>query len=259
MWLGEKITGNRKTYGMIVIGGVRRDITPEIRTEIRGVLKTLEKELMVLKKAIIGDTAIHRRTKGVGHITTEEADLWSLRRAGGPGPRRRHRRPPRPSLRRLRRDEVRRAGRRFLRRLGHGGRPRPRDLRIHQDHPPGPGQDAGRRADPDRVPRGPAAAPARPVHGRGAARRVGPLRDHRRGEPARAVARSRPDLPQPAGRAADAAEQPVRRLPDHHRQHRPLLLLHRPGRGRRCPVGPPARLGPGGARRPLPRPAGGRR
>ncbi len=33
---------------------------------------------MVIYKAVAGDTSIHRRTKGVGCITTEETRLWSL-------------------------------------------------------------------------------------------------------------------------------------------------------------------------------------
>jgi Ni,Fe-hydrogenase III large subunit/Ni,Fe-hydrogenase III component G len=78
MWFGEKLTGNRKTYGMIVAGGVRRDITPELKDELLGVLKTIEKELVTIHKAIAGDGSIHRRTKGVGCITTEETKLWSL-------------------------------------------------------------------------------------------------------------------------------------------------------------------------------------
>ena len=78
MWLAERITGNRKTYGMILIGGVRRDITPEVRAETEALLATLEKEVLVLKNAVIGDSAIHRRTKGVGHLSKEEAVRWSL-------------------------------------------------------------------------------------------------------------------------------------------------------------------------------------
>jgi Ni,Fe-hydrogenase III large subunit/Ni,Fe-hydrogenase III component G len=78
MWLAERITGNRKTYGMVLIGGVRRDITPEIRSEIEGMLATLEKEVMVLKNAVIGDSAIHRRTKGVGFLSKEDTIRWSL-------------------------------------------------------------------------------------------------------------------------------------------------------------------------------------
>jgi Ni,Fe-hydrogenase III large subunit/Ni,Fe-hydrogenase III component G len=78
MWLGERMTGNRKTYGMIVVGGVRRDITPEIKRDILNVIKTIEEELVVIKNAIIGDTSIHRRTKGVGYITKEDTIKWSL-------------------------------------------------------------------------------------------------------------------------------------------------------------------------------------
>lgn len=78
MWFGEKLTGNRKTYGMIVAGGVRRDITPELADELRTVLATIEKELITIHKAVAGDSAIHRRTKGVGRITKRETELWSL-------------------------------------------------------------------------------------------------------------------------------------------------------------------------------------
>ncbi|HOD14432.1 MAG: NADH-quinone oxidoreductase subunit C [Spirochaetes bacterium] len=78
MWFGEKLTGNRKTYGMIIPGGVHRDISPELADELLGILKTIEKELVTIHKAIVGDGSIHRRTKGVGHITTEETKLWSL-------------------------------------------------------------------------------------------------------------------------------------------------------------------------------------
>jgi Ni,Fe-hydrogenase III large subunit/Ni,Fe-hydrogenase III component G len=78
MWLAERITGNRKTYGMIVIGGVRRDITPEIKDDILNVMKKVEEELITIHKAVIGDTAIHKRTRGVGCITKEVTIKWSL-------------------------------------------------------------------------------------------------------------------------------------------------------------------------------------
>ncbi|TAL32199.1 MAG: Fe-S-binding domain-containing protein [Spirochaetes bacterium] len=78
MWLCERLTGSRKTYGMIVIGGVRRDITPELKQDILNVIGTIEKEMVTIKNAIIGDTAIHRRTKDVGYITKEDTIKWSL-------------------------------------------------------------------------------------------------------------------------------------------------------------------------------------
>jgi len=78
MWLSERITGNRKTYGMIVIGGARRDITPELSQDIMSVIKKVEEEVRVIHKSIAGDTAIHKRTKGVGVISKEDTIKWSL-------------------------------------------------------------------------------------------------------------------------------------------------------------------------------------
>jgi Ni,Fe-hydrogenase III large subunit/Ni,Fe-hydrogenase III component G len=78
MWLCERLTGNRKTYGMILIGGVRRDITPDIAEDILKVVKKVEEELLAMKKAIEKDTSIHRRTKGVGTISRDEAIAWNL-------------------------------------------------------------------------------------------------------------------------------------------------------------------------------------
>ncbi len=78
MWLSERLTGNRKTYGMIVIGGVRRDVTPALAEDIRGVCAKVEEEVRVVEKAIAKDTAIHKRTRGVGHLTRETAAGWSL-------------------------------------------------------------------------------------------------------------------------------------------------------------------------------------
>ncbi len=78
MWLAEKITGNRKTYGMIVIGGVRRDLTPELCDDLLKVVANIEKETMTIHRAIAGDTAVHKRTKGVGALTREQVVNWSL-------------------------------------------------------------------------------------------------------------------------------------------------------------------------------------
>jgi len=66
MWLCERITGNRKTYGLCVIGGVRWDITPELTTDINRVLDQLEKEWTAAAKAVKGDRNLQKRTKGIG-------------------------------------------------------------------------------------------------------------------------------------------------------------------------------------------------
>lgn len=78
MWLCERLTGNRKTYGMILVGGVRRDITPDIAEDILSVVKKIEDELSVIYRAIEKDTSIHKRTKGVGTITRQQAIDWNL-------------------------------------------------------------------------------------------------------------------------------------------------------------------------------------
>jgi formate hydrogenlyase subunit 5 len=78
MWLAEKMTGNRKTYGMVVVGGVRRDITPEISQDILDVMKKVEKETHTIEKAVIGDSSIHKRTRKVGFVSTEDTIKWSL-------------------------------------------------------------------------------------------------------------------------------------------------------------------------------------
>ncbi len=71
MWIAEKITGNRKTYALCVIGGVRWDITPELRHELEAVLDKLEKEWTVAFDAIKDDRNIMARSRGVG-VTTKE-------------------------------------------------------------------------------------------------------------------------------------------------------------------------------------------
>src|SRR5512142_2129094 len=71
MWMAEKITGNRKTYGLCLVGGVRWDITQEVRTELRQALATLEGEWRRLVEAVKGDRNLMARTRGVGLTTPE--------------------------------------------------------------------------------------------------------------------------------------------------------------------------------------------
>jgi Ni,Fe-hydrogenase III large subunit/Ni,Fe-hydrogenase III component G len=73
MWLCEEISGNRKTYGMNTIGGVRRDFPDKLRPKLEEILKQVEKELTAIHAAIIGDSTLHARTKRVGVLTTDWA------------------------------------------------------------------------------------------------------------------------------------------------------------------------------------------
>ncbi|MBW7932969.1 MAG: NADH-quinone oxidoreductase subunit C [Gemmatimonadaceae bacterium] len=70
MWLTEAISGNRKTYGMNMVGGVRRDITPEQLPRIREVIAEVAREAHAVREAIVDDDTLHARTKGVGPLST---------------------------------------------------------------------------------------------------------------------------------------------------------------------------------------------
>ena len=73
MWLCEKITGNRKTYGMNIIGGVRRDIPEECYPEMLAVVDKIEQEWTQFYDAIQGDTTLKARLVGVGMLPEETA------------------------------------------------------------------------------------------------------------------------------------------------------------------------------------------
>ena len=73
MWLSEEISGNRKTYGMNTIGGLRRDISPDLAGKILEVLAEVEKESLAVRDAIVGDGTLMARTKDVGVLQNETA------------------------------------------------------------------------------------------------------------------------------------------------------------------------------------------
>ncbi len=75
MWICEQITGNRKTYGMNLIGGVRRDITAGQYPKIMEVVGKIEIQLKELIDAIAFDTTLHLRLKNVGILTAEAAKM----------------------------------------------------------------------------------------------------------------------------------------------------------------------------------------
>ncbi|MEA3399697.1 MAG: NADH-quinone oxidoreductase subunit C [Armatimonadota bacterium] len=73
MWLCERLTGNRKTYGMNLVGGVRRDIPETAHEDILGVVGEIEREWRMLLSAIEGDSTLMARLKDVGHLARAEA------------------------------------------------------------------------------------------------------------------------------------------------------------------------------------------
>jgi Ni,Fe-hydrogenase III large subunit len=73
MWLCEQISGSRKNYGMNLVGGVRRDIPPGLHPKIEEVLTGVEGEAAAIIQAIVGDTPLLMRLKGVGPLSREDA------------------------------------------------------------------------------------------------------------------------------------------------------------------------------------------
>jgi membrane-bound hydrogenase subunit alpha len=70
--LFEMITGNRNSYAMFRVGGVRRDIESEKIPKIRETLSKLHRKLDLLTGAVMDDPVIHARTKGVGILTKQD-------------------------------------------------------------------------------------------------------------------------------------------------------------------------------------------
>ncbi len=70
--LFEMITGNRNSYAMFKVGGVRRDIENSKIAVIRKTLADVAKKADLLTGAVMDDPVIHARTKGVGILTLQD-------------------------------------------------------------------------------------------------------------------------------------------------------------------------------------------
>lgn len=69
----EEISGNRVNYGMVTIGGARRDISDETRKNVLAMLDRIEVSNNKLKDILLADKTVALRTQGVGVLTTEDA------------------------------------------------------------------------------------------------------------------------------------------------------------------------------------------
>ncbi len=87
MWLAERLTGNRKTYGMNLVGGVRRDILDYRRILVLETLNQLKKEFKQLVEMLTSNKAFIKRCEGVGILPYHKAVAYStvgpLARASG--------------------------------------------------------------------------------------------------------------------------------------------------------------------------------
>jgi len=69
----EFVTGNRVTKGIMMIGGVRRDITPERAERIRRAMRYYLEKFSKIEDILLHDTSIMMRTRDVGILTREDA------------------------------------------------------------------------------------------------------------------------------------------------------------------------------------------
>ncbi len=69
--LFEMITGNRNSYAMFKVGGVRRDIENSKIPVIRHTMSEVKKKIDLLTGAVMDDPVIHMRTRGVGILTKQ--------------------------------------------------------------------------------------------------------------------------------------------------------------------------------------------
>ncbi len=69
----EEISGNRVNYGMVTIGGSRRDIDDDKRRNVLEMLDKIEKSMIRLRDILLSDKTVALRTQGVGVLTTEDS------------------------------------------------------------------------------------------------------------------------------------------------------------------------------------------
>jgi len=73
MDLIEDMTGNRVSTALMTIGGVTRDISPELVTKLRKGLDLLEERTKYYEKVVSRESTVLSRVKEIGILTREEA------------------------------------------------------------------------------------------------------------------------------------------------------------------------------------------
>lgn len=76
MYVCEIITGNRKTYGINIVGGVTIDVQHEHLKDIEKIIGEIEKEVKELREIILDDEVIQLRFKNVGILKHDDAKKY---------------------------------------------------------------------------------------------------------------------------------------------------------------------------------------
>ncbi|VTR14680.1 Hydrogenase-4 component G [Serratia fonticola] len=77
MTMAELLTGSRKTYGLNLIGGVRRDILKEQRVKTIKLIHEMRADVTQLVEMLLGTPNIEQRTKGIGLLDRQIARDYS--------------------------------------------------------------------------------------------------------------------------------------------------------------------------------------
>ena len=78
MFLAELLTGNRKLYGMIVPGGVRRDIRDDKKEKAVKLVQEIHSEYEELLRATLNLETLKRRLRDVGRLSKDDAKKYSV-------------------------------------------------------------------------------------------------------------------------------------------------------------------------------------
>jgi NADH-quinone oxidoreductase subunit D len=70
----EKISGHRVYYAINAVGGVRRDISPNLMKELEALMGKLEEDFSSIAD-VVKDYSVKKRTQKVGVLTTKEAKV----------------------------------------------------------------------------------------------------------------------------------------------------------------------------------------
>lgn len=78
--LMEEMTGGRVIFGAVKVGGVRRDVSADLLSRVKGELKKMEQECHEVLDVFMKDSSVARRTRGVGLLSKDDA--WALGAVG---------------------------------------------------------------------------------------------------------------------------------------------------------------------------------
>ncbi|NJE00120.1 hydrogenase large subunit, partial [Thermococcus sp. LS1] len=78
MWLMERLTGNRKQYGMNIVGGVRRDLLDYRKEEVPKVVRQIREEVKKFIDISLNTNTFIKRVEGVGILSYKVAKVYSV-------------------------------------------------------------------------------------------------------------------------------------------------------------------------------------